>query len=120
MTFSTELRLPAKQQFAYINITVTGETIEEFNENLADLSQSTFDDLKRIHDQACDTVNPSTSRANVAKAKAASVTILDSQDKATASELIKSELGGKVVSETETKKPWDRPKPATAAVLEDF
>lgn len=101
--FEAELRLPCKQPYAYINIVVRGETIEEFQANYALVGGlNVAEDLLKLHSHAYDVVMGMKKPAPSAQA------------------LIESELGGKVIEELKptdelkdmTTKPWERPKPA--------
>lgn len=113
VAFEAELRLPARQQYAYINITVKGETIEEFNKNLGEINADMAAALKAAHDQATAIVMakpnlpPSVSGMSLAEILPPPNAVHDTRS---AEELITQELDGKVVDVEE--KPWERPAPA--------
>jgi hypothetical protein len=97
--FEAELRLPCRQQFAYINIVVRGDSIEEFQQNYALVGGlSVAEDLAKLHGHAYDVV-----MGNIKPAPSAQA-------------LIESELGGKVIEQApatgDSPRPWERPKPA--------
>lgn len=120
-----ELRLPTKHQYAYVGVKIQGETSQDVQQELANMQGGLIDSIAGVYNQAMDAVQPSTSRASVAKATKVNVApgenaVVVTTDTTTAEELIKSELGGTVVSVTEAIKPWERKKPANAAALEDF
>jgi hypothetical protein len=98
--FEAELRLPCRQQFAYINIVVRADNAEELKDALEDATQGLLaQELAAYHGMAYDVV-----MGNRAKpAPSAQV-------------LIESELGGKVIEQApvtgDSPKPWERAKPA--------
>lgn len=107
--FEAELRLPCKQPYAYINIVVRGESAEELKDLLEDATQGLLaGELAAFHGVAYDVV-----MGNKPKPAA------PQQDAAT---LITQELKAKVLEDkpTEPAAPWERPKPATAAVSDPF
>lgn len=114
-----ELRLPTKHQYAYVNVKIQGETAEAVSLDLLEMQAGLIEKITSVYNDAINAVQPSTSRASVAKTQAKVDAVVDTP-KPTANELIKSELGGVVIEEIAAKKPWERAKPATAAAIEDF
>lgn len=103
MSFEAELRLPAKQQYAYINVTIKSDSIEEFKRDLAAVDEQMVFNLFSIHNKACSIVSGN-----------ATLGVSRPSDTRTPDELVTQELDAKVVSVEE--KPWNREKPAAQEV----
>ena len=112
--FEAELRLPAKQQYAYINIKISGDTVEEMQESIHSISEMVTD-LTAVHSAMYDKVM---GKAHVEVKPQPAVF-----DNRTPTQLITQELGGTVVPDgkrsaaqqsertTSSEKPWERVKP---------
>jgi len=109
MSFEAEFRLPGSKPYEYINIVVRGNDEREFDQDLNAINAELVTKLKDIHRLAADIVAARQAAAPVVNPQRTTVV--------SATDLITSELGGTVVSETITDvKPWERPKPATSSV----
>lgn len=108
MSFETELRLPGSKPYEYVNITVKGDTIAEFDADLDSVSDELVEKLRGIHRMAADIMLARKASTPVANPQRTTVV--------SATDLITTELGGTVISETENVKPWERAKPAAQSV----
>jgi hypothetical protein len=109
MSFEAELRLPGAKPYEYVNIVVRGEKYEDFVNDLRQVG-SAVEEIRYHHRKAADIM---LTKPTAAVAKVANP---DRVTAASATELITTELGGKVIEETSTVPPWERQKPQTTSV----
>lgn len=111
--FEAELRLPTKQQYAYINMTIRSDSGAEFVQTLKELDEGDMArHLVEFHTKAYAMVMGGVE----VELKKATEPRADQDPR----DLIVSELGGKVIAEVATEaapqaqpeKPWERTKPA--------
>lgn len=108
MSFKAEFGW-AIRPFEYVHLTIEGATIAEFDSELQNLSSALYEELAQKHRNGNKIISNEDSRARA---------IPNPQSTVTAQQLIQSELGGTVISETVNpdQKPWERAKPATTPV----
>jgi hypothetical protein len=114
VSFEVEFRLPT-QAYAYINVSIKAENAGELESQLQDLQNVMMDRVSQTYNKCVEILNGKPVSSEPVKAKP----VVDTPEP-TANELIKSELGGTVISVTDTPKPWERAKPATASSIADF
>jgi hypothetical protein len=120
MSFEAELRLPGAKPYEYVNIVVRGEKYEDFVNDLRRASNA-VEEIRDLHRAAADVM---LFKSAVKPAPKAEFSIFGS-DKPNpladvfssgfgnddAQRLIERELDARVIEETPTAKPWERPKP---------
>jgi hypothetical protein len=116
MSFEAELRLPGAKPYEYVNIVVRGEKYEDFVNDLRRASNA-VEEIRDLHRVAADVM---LFKSAVKPAPKAELSIFGS-DKPNpladvfgnddAQRLIERELDARVIEETPTAKPWERPKP---------
>lgn len=111
MSFEAELRLPGVKPYEYVNIVVRGDSYQEFKGDLDALEMNLVGQIRDVHRMAATIM---LDRGNTVVTN--KVANPDRVTAASATELITTELGGKVIEETSTVPPWERQKPQTTSV----